>query len=62
MTDLRKLSADDDVISSKILEAIHIRKEKPAHNRDKGLDLDPIQFFFDKLYQRHFRSYYCFEI
>ena len=28
--------------SRKILEAIHIRKEKPALNRDKGLDLDPV--------------------
>ena len=28
--------------SRKILEAIHIRKEKPALNRDKGLALDPV--------------------
>ena len=28
--------------SRKILEAIHIRKEKTALNRDKGLDLDPV--------------------
>ena len=28
--------------SRKILEAIHIRKEKPALNRDKGMDLDPV--------------------
>ena len=28
--------------SRKILEAIHVRKEKPALNREKGLDLCPV--------------------
>ena len=36
------LAREPKDFSRKILEAIHIRKEKPALNRDKGLDLDPV--------------------
>ena len=37
------LAREPKDFSRKILEAIHIRKEKPALNRDKGLDLDPVR-------------------
>ena len=36
------LAREPKDFSRKILKAIHIRKEKPALNRDKGLDLDPV--------------------
>ena len=36
------LAREPKDFSRKILEAIHIRKEKPALNRAKGLDLDPV--------------------
>ena len=36
------LAREPEDFSRKILEAIHIRKEKPTLNRDKGLDLDPV--------------------
>ena len=36
------LARETKDFARKILEAIHIRKEKPALNRDKGLDLDPV--------------------
>ena len=37
---VKVLAREPKDFSRKILEVIHIRKEKPALNRDKGLDLD----------------------
>ena len=52
------LAREPKNFSRKTLEAIHIRKEKPALNRDKGLDLDPVWdlVLIDELYLRHFLS------